>query len=405
MLSREAVERIRVLSARGLGSKAITKATGISRNTVRKYLSLIRNNEPIVLKTQRPSKLDAYKETIHSWFISCRGHCPVVQRKLQEELKLSISLRMLQKYCRQWRIKEIQSTEIAERYEVPPGDEMQIDFGFDDVVIGGIKTRICIFVAVLSYSRRVFVKVYPTENQIAWFGGIESAFEYFNGVPVAVVSDNTRCLVDSKGEKGKTIFNRSYLQLARYWNFVPVNCRPYRAKTKGKVERMVGYVKTSCLSGLEAIDLPDVQTQVNRWMSTVTDVRVIDGLVGRPIDRFQTEIMALKAYAGPRLGLARIETRKVDASGRIQIDNNHYRISEIDAGTVVDVLIARETITVFIHGQCVKELNRTADRYEVNTFEHKQKEVWEPDPVQDNALGRSLKEYDQFVEESSHVSC
>ena len=405
MLNREALERIRVLSERGLGSKSITKATGISRNTVRKYLSLIRNNEPILLKAQRPSKLDPHKETIHSWFISCRGHCPVVQRKIQEELNLSISLRMLQKYCRQWRIKEIQPTEITERYEVPPGDEMQIDFGFDDVVIGGVKTRICIFVAVLSYCRRVFVKVYPTENQLAWLDGIESAFEYFNGVPVAVVSDNTRCLVDGRSEKGRTLFNRSYLQLARYWNFVPVNCRPYRAKTKGKVERMVGYVKTSCLSGLEAIDLPDVQRQVNRWMSTVADVRVIDGLLGRPIDRFQTEIAVLKPYAGPGLGFVRIETRKIDASGRIQIDGNHYRISETDAGTVVDVLIAQETITVFVLGQCVKELNRTADRYEVTTFKHRQKEPWEPNPAQDNALGRSLKEYDQFVEENSHACC
>lgn len=95
---------------------------------------------------------------------------------------------------------------MTERYEVPPGDEMQIDFGFDEVLISGVKTRICIFVAVLSYSRRVFAKVYPRENQTAWLDGIESAFKHFNGVPVAVVSDNTRCLVDSRAEKGENHF-------------------------------------------------------------------------------------------------------------------------------------------------------------------------------------------------------
>ena len=105
---------------------------------------------------------------------------------------------------------------MTQRYEVPPGDEMQIDFGFDEVLIAGVKTRVCVFVAVLSYSRRVFAKLYPVENQAAWLNGIESAFEYFNGVPVAVVSDNTRCLVDGRAEQGKTIFNRRYLQLSRY---------------------------------------------------------------------------------------------------------------------------------------------------------------------------------------------
>ena len=89
---------------------------------------------------------------------------------------------------------------MTQRYEVPPGDEMQIDFGFDEVLIAGVKTRVCVFVAVLSYSRRVFAKLYPVENQAAWLNGIESAFEYFNGVPVAVVSDNTRCLVDGRAE-------------------------------------------------------------------------------------------------------------------------------------------------------------------------------------------------------------
>lgn len=257
MLPTEAINRIRVLSERGMGSKAIAKSTGISRNTVRKYLSHFQTLTLISSEVQRPSRLDAFRDQIHEWFLACRGHCPVVLRKIQSELGVSISLRQLQKYCQSWRTKELHAKEMTERYEVPPRDEMQIDFGFDEVLIAGTKTRVCVFVAVLSYSRRVFAKLYPMENQAAWLNGIESAFQYFNGVPVAVVSDNTRCLVDGRAEQGKTIFNRRYLQLSRYWQFVPVNCKPYRAKTKGKVERMVGYVKTSCLSGLEATDLQD----------------------------------------------------------------------------------------------------------------------------------------------------
>lgn len=56
---------------------------------------------------------------------------------------------------------------------VPLGDEMQIDFGFDEVLIAVIKTRVCVFVAVLSYSRRVFAKLYPMENQATCLNGID----------------------------------------------------------------------------------------------------------------------------------------------------------------------------------------------------------------------------------------
>ena len=76
MLPTEAINRIRVLSERGMGSKAIAKSTGISRNTVRKYLSHFQTLTPISSEVQRPSRLDAFRDQIHEWFLACRGHCP-----------------------------------------------------------------------------------------------------------------------------------------------------------------------------------------------------------------------------------------------------------------------------------------------------------------------------------------
>ena len=86
-------------------------------------------------------------------------------------LGVSISLRQLQKYCQPWRTQELHVKEMTQRYEVPPGDEMQIDFGFDEVLIAGVKTCVCVFVAVLSYSRRVFAKpVFVKILQKNWLG-------------------------------------------------------------------------------------------------------------------------------------------------------------------------------------------------------------------------------------------
>ena len=168
---------------------------------------------------------------------------------------------------------------------------------------------------------------------------------------------------------------------------------------------MVGYVKTSCLAGLEANDLQDVQRQINVWIEAVADIRKIDGLSGNPIERYATEITALKPYMGPNLTQLRLETRKLNVSGCIQIDGIQYRIPGTDAGTDVDVLIEEERIAVFLHGQCITELNRTADAYEASTFKHRQKEIWESGNVRSSSLDRSLSEYDSFIQEHSHVSC
>ena len=70
MLPLEAINRIRVLSERGMGSKAIAKSMGISRNTVRKYLSHFQTLTPISSEVQRPSRLDSFRDQIHEWFLA-----------------------------------------------------------------------------------------------------------------------------------------------------------------------------------------------------------------------------------------------------------------------------------------------------------------------------------------------
>ena len=80
-------------------------------------------------------------------------------------------------------------------YETVPTVEIQIDFGEKDIVIDDSICRMLIFVSILSFSRQIFVKAYPVENQSAWLDGLESAFAYFGEIPFTVLSDNGRCWV------------------------------------------------------------------------------------------------------------------------------------------------------------------------------------------------------------------
>jgi len=106
------------------------------------------------------------------------------------------------------------------------------------VAIGGDRVRVYLFVATLGYSRRSWVQAFRHERQSSWLDGLEGAFAAFGGVPREVLVDNARALVDHHDAVTREVrFNERFVAFARYWNFKPRACAPYRARTKGKDER------------------------------------------------------------------------------------------------------------------------------------------------------------------------
>jgi hypothetical protein len=140
--------------------------------------------------------------------------------------------------------------EATVRFETTPGRQLQIDFGERLVEIAGRKVKVFLFVATLGYSRRLHVRAFHHERQESWFDGMESSFLAFGGVPEEVLLDNARALVIEHDAESRTVvFNAKLLAFARHWGFRPRACAPYRARTKGKTERGVGYVKRNAIAG------------------------------------------------------------------------------------------------------------------------------------------------------------
>ena len=109
--------------------------------------------------------------------------------------------------------------------------------------------------ATLGYSRATFVRFSERERQEDWIQALEEAFEYFGGVPKEVLFDNAKAIMierDAYGE-GEHRWNPALLTAAKKYSFKPRACRPYRAKTKGKVERFNSYLKNSFVTPLGAI--------------------------------------------------------------------------------------------------------------------------------------------------------
>ena len=137
---------------------------------------------------------------------------------------------------------------------------------------------------------------------------LESAFEAFGGVPAELLFDQMRAVVlsDDRAAGGGLLYNGEFLRFARHWGFDPRSCRPYRAKTKDKVERPIRYIRESFFCGRSFANDDDLNAQAAGWLEGTAKVRRHDTTGERPVDRFEHDERAvLRPLTSPyrRLGL------------------------------------------------------------------------------------------------------
>ena len=145
------------------------------------------------------------------------------------------------------------------RFETPPGRQGQVDFGNFTLPWG----RRHALVVVLGYSRLLWLSFYPRQTMAVLMEALESAFEAFGGVPKELLFDQMRAVVlsDDRAAGGGLLLNAEFLRFARHWGFDPRACRPYRAKTKGKVERPIRYIRESFFYGRSFANDDDLNAQ------------------------------------------------------------------------------------------------------------------------------------------------
>ncbi len=191
------------------------------------------------------------------------------------------------------------------RFETPAGRQGQVDFGTFTLPWG----RRHALVVVLGYSRLLWLNFYPRQTMAVLMEGLESAFEAFGGVPEELLFDQMRAVVlsDGRAAGGALLLNAEFLRFAAHWGFMPRACRPYRARTKGKVERPIRYIRESFFYGRSFANDDDLNAQAAGWLDEVANVRRHGTTGERPADRFERDERAvLQPMAGSpyrRLGL------------------------------------------------------------------------------------------------------
>lgn len=290
---------IHVLYNQGVSKREISRRLGISRNSVRKYL---RNKslKPVYKpRNKRPAKLDPYRTYIEERIKAASPYW-IPATVLFDEIKA----RGYQGQVGQLRtfvagFKKVKADPVV-RFETNPGEQMQVDF----TTIKRGKSTIKAFVATLGYSRASYVRFSTHEKQEDWLIGIKEACQYFGGVPKDILFDNAKCIMierDAYGD-GKHRWNAALLAMAKDYTFRPRACKPYRAKTKGKVERFNGYLKGSFITPLAAslkqsglaLDPIIANAHIGEWLDNKAHQR-IHGTTGvKPQERLDKEKHSLQ---------------------------------------------------------------------------------------------------------------
>lgn len=276
MYTRETRVLLRHYLEQGVGKAELARRFGVSRRTVYHWIEtgqLDRDLDADTIRYRpRPPvirKLDAYKGIVAARL----AEFPLLTaQRLYEELRASGydgGYTQLKDYVRQ--VRPYPAAEPLVRFETPAGFQGQVDFGTFQLPWG----RRHALLVVLGYSRLLWLRFYPRQTMQTLTRGLESAFESFGGVPQELLFDQMRSVVisDDRLSGHSLMLNAEFLRFAAHWGFRPRACRPYRARTKGKVERPIRYLRQSFFYGRTFLNDEDLNEQSARWLEQVANAR------------------------------------------------------------------------------------------------------------------------------------
>jgi transposase len=303
MIGRETRMLLRHYLEQGASKSALARQLGVSRETIHRWIrdgDLDRDLDatPVRYGPRQavPTKLDAYKAIIETRLAAYPQLSAV---RLLAEIRAAGfegSYTQLKEFVR--RVRPVPAPAPVVRFETPAGRQAQVDFARFSFPWG---VRYALLV-VLGYSRVLWCRFYPRQDMRTLIDGLEDAFRYFGGVPQELLFDQMKAVItrDLRLQGGALVRNLEFLRFAHHWSFTPRACRPYRAQTKGKVERPVRYLRDNFAYGRSFVNDADLDQQRRQWLDDVANVRVHATTRERPRDRFDRDERLVLQPLAPR---------------------------------------------------------------------------------------------------------
>lgn len=348
MLRLEEWMDIRMFHKEGHSIKEIARQTGRSRNTVRRIL---RETGPAGFKKpERDSCLDNFKAYLRERFentgLSAVRLLPEIQA-----MGYTGSVVTLRRYLHTLKPAQERLKKLTVRFETPPGKQAQADWGycgrFPDAA--GRMVPVYAFVMVLSFSRMLYVEFTSSMHVPVLVGCHINAFDFFGGWTAEMLYDNMKQVRLSQRQ-----LNPLFADFSNHYGFGIKTHRIRRPRTKGKVERMVHYVKDGFLNGRVFTDFAGLNAQARHWLTHTANARVHATTQRRPLDLWHQEgLTALHSIA--RYKLCELVPRKAGFDGFVRFDRSRYSLPPEYAGQSVLIGHRENRVVIRVQDMIVAE--------------------------------------------------
>jgi transposase len=391
MISKEEYAVIKSLDQRGIYLKDIAGEMGVHPRTISRALK--RGSAPQRERKKRSSKLDGYKAKVDRLLSDGVWNTMVILREIQTE-GYEGGKTILRAYVQPKRV--LRPGKATVRFETKPGEQMQSDWGEVLVEVAGEETKVHFIVNELGYSRRFHFWCTESEDGEHTYEGLIRSFEYFGGVTEQVLVDNQKSAVLKHPSNGKPYFNERFVDLAGQYGFTPRACKPYRARTKGKDERMVGYIKGNFFVRYRSFESwVHLNQLAEKWLVEEADRRVQGTVKEVVLERFEREKPSLKGLPAARYDTSYLEYRQVAWDGYIDVRGNRYSVPAALVGQRVAVRIGLDgLLRVFQADSLVASHNLRSSQAGWSTIPEHQAEMWKSTLQVEQ---RSLAAYEQVA--------
>jgi transposase len=390
MLRKEDYRMIKILQDRGMYLKDIAAELEVNPKTVSRVLK--RAERRVAERKKQAGKLEPYKARIDQFLKEGVWNTRVILREIQKE-GYPGGYTLLRDYVQPKRV--LRPSRATVRFETGPGQQLQSDWGEVTVEMGGKSTRAYFIVNELGYSRRFHVWCSDSQDAEHTYEGIIRSFEYLGGATEEVLVDNQKSAVLTHPANGKPQFNERFVDLAGHYGFTPRACKPYRARTKGKDERMVGYVKGNFFVRYRSFESwAQLNQLMEQWLREEADQRLQGTLKEIVAERFKGEQGALKQLPAVRYDTSYFEFRRVAWDGYIEVRGNRYSVPASLVGQRVAVRIGLEgTLRIY-----------QAENLVATHLLRSRGEGWSSVPEHHSALWKDLKVEQRPLKEYEEVA-
>jgi transposase len=344
------------LHRQGLSISAIARESGFDRKTVRRYIE--RGLEPPRYGPRKPRArlLDPFTAYLRERVTAWPGLTGARLLRELRELGYSGGYTAVTDYLREVRPTPEKGYEV--RFETAPGEQGQVDFAQFQVVFTDQPDRprvVWLFSLVLGYSRLIWARFVAHQDLATVLRCHVAAFEAIGGAPRELLYDRMRTAVlgeadPQDGQRSGIVYNRALIDLARHYGFHPRACQPYRAKTKGKVERPFRYVREDFFLARSFRNLDDLNDQLRRWLDGVANPR-LHATTRRVVNEaFAEERPHLKPLPlAPFRAVLRLE-RRISRDGMVSVGGNFYSVPDATRRRTVEVHTLPQEICIYEEG-------------------------------------------------------